>query len=414
MKYRIIFFISAIFLVTNFTFGQVTATLTGPATICSGANATFTVTVLNPGVSTTYTWVINGNTQPATAVTFIPPYNTVPYGYTFTNGQLLQGDKIQCSVKVGATSYLSNTYTVNFTTTTPTAGINGITKLAYCTGETINFAASSSYATAASNYIWKLYKSGGFLETQFAASKSTLLQLPVSANVAAPNTFSPGDVLTVDVTDLAGMCLSSTTATGSFSSNIITITDYPIAKINEATPSGTLKIRAAAAQTLSTPLGYSYQWKKDGAAITPGGTANTYTTSLAGAYTVVVTSASCSTESSPLQITKNIPPAANAGLDRTTVLPTRDVALSGSGTDADGTIVSYAWRFVSGPTTPTLLDPTSAALSVSNLAIGDNIFGLVVTDTMAMYLLKIRRLFLPCTPPTTITGYEKQPYLPKA
>jgi hypothetical protein len=380
MRLRTILFISAILLMTGFAFGQVTATLTGPATICNGASPSFTVTVVNPGASTTYAWVINGNTQTATAVTLPSPYNTVPYSYTLANNLLSNGASIRCSVLVGGTSYLSNAYTVNFTTTTPTVSIGGVTKLAYCSGETINFTATSSYATAASNYIWKLYKSGGILETQFPSSKSNLFPLVVGANIASPNTFSPGDVLTVDVTDLSGTCLSPTTATKSLSSSIITINDYPTAVINEAIPSGTLKIFSTATQSLSTPLGYSYQWKKDGAAITPGGTANTYTTNLAGIYTVVVTSASCSTTSSPLQIIKNSMPVANAGLDKTIGLPTRDVVLTGSGTDTDGTIAAYAWRYVSGPATPTLSGASTATLSVSNLAGGSYVFALKVTD----------------------------------
>ena len=36
----------------------------------------------------------------------------------------------------------------------------------------------------------------------------------------------------------------------------------------------------------------------------------------------------------------NIPPVANAGVDQIITLPTNTVSLNGSGTDADGTIVS--------------------------------------------------------------------------
>ena len=50
--------------------------------------------------------------------------------------------------------------------------------------------------------------------------------------------------------------------------------------------------------------------------------------------------------SGPLQ---NIPPVANAGVDNTITLPANSVTLSGSGTDADGTVVSYSWAKISGP-----------------------------------------------------------------
>ena len=53
-------------------------------------------------------------------------------------------------------------------------------------------------------------------------------------------------------------------------------------------------------------------------------------------------------------VTSNQPPTANAGNNITMTLPTNSATLSGSGTDADGTIASYAWTRVSGPTTFTL------------------------------------------------------------
>jgi len=40
------------------------------------------------------------------------------------------------------------------------------------------------------------------------------------------------------------------------------------------------------------------------------------------------------------------PPVANAGADQTIVLPVDSAELSGSGTDADGRIVSYQWNII--------------------------------------------------------------------
>ena len=45
----------------------------------------------------------------------------------------------------------------------------------------------------------------------------------------------------------------------------------------------------------------------------------------------------------------NQTPIAYAGSNQTITLPTNTVALSGSGTDADGTIVSYEWTKKAGP-----------------------------------------------------------------
>jgi hypothetical protein len=45
----------------------------------------------------------------------------------------------------------------------------------------------------------------------------------------------------------------------------------------------------------------------------------------------------------------NKTPSVNAGNDQTVTLPVNSVALTGSGSDSDGTISSYLWTKVSGP-----------------------------------------------------------------
>ncbi|MCE9670904.1 discoidin domain-containing protein [Myxococcus stipitatus] len=75
----------------------------------------------------------------------------------------------------------------------------------------------------------------------------------------------------------------------------------------------------------------------------------------------------------------NQPPVANAGADQSITLPTSSLTLAGSATDADGTITSYAWTQVSGPTA-TLSNASTATLSVSGLVAGTFVFRLTVTD----------------------------------
>ncbi len=75
----------------------------------------------------------------------------------------------------------------------------------------------------------------------------------------------------------------------------------------------------------------------------------------------------------------NIPPVANAGPDQSVTLPTNSVTLSGSGTDADGTVVAYSWKQLSGPVDK--LTSTNTAISVlDNLLEGVYTFELTVTD----------------------------------
>jgi hypothetical protein len=75
----------------------------------------------------------------------------------------------------------------------------------------------------------------------------------------------------------------------------------------------------------------------------------------------------------------NILPVANAGADKTITLPANSVTITGSGTDADGTIASYAWTKVSGGAA-TLSGTATTTLSVSGLVQGAYVFRLTVTD----------------------------------
>src|SRR5690606_10940209 len=76
----------------------------------------------------------------------------------------------------------------------------------------------------------------------------------------------------------------------------------------------------------------------------------------------------------------NQPPVASAGPDITLTLPDNSATLNGSGTDADGTIVSYHWDLLAGPATITLSDVDQAVLDVSDLEAGTYSFELVIAD----------------------------------
>lgn len=72
-------------------------------------------------------------------------------------------------------------------------------------------------------------------------------------------------------------------------------------------------------------------------------------------------------------------PVANAGADINLIYPTNSVTINGSGSDADGSIVSYAWTKQSGGAA-TLTNATNATLQLSGLAKGTYIFRLTVKD----------------------------------
>ena len=76
---------------------------------------------------------------------------------------------------------------------------------------------------------------------------------------------------------------------------------------------------------------------------------------------------------------KKIPPVANAGDDLRSQ-PGKTIILNGSGTDADGNIVSYEWRKVSGNDSYNILSPSAAITEVNKLTAGEYEFELTVMD----------------------------------
>ena len=78
--------------------------------------------------------------------------------------------------------------------------------------------------------------------------------------------------------------------------------------------------------------------------------------------------------------TQNQSPTANAGNDQTVTLPSNTVSLSGRGADVDGSIVSYNWSKLSGPSAGSIDNSSSASTSVSGLIQGIYQFVLQVTD----------------------------------
>jgi hypothetical protein len=76
----------------------------------------------------------------------------------------------------------------------------------------------------------------------------------------------------------------------------------------------------------------------------------------------------------------NQAPVANAGANQTITLPVNSVTLTGSGTDNDGTIVSYKWAKTAGPSSFTFSNANAATTTVSGLVEGVYTFELTVTD----------------------------------
>ena len=77
----------------------------------------------------------------------------------------------------------------------------------------------------------------------------------------------------------------------------------------------------------------------------------------------------------------NQPPVADAGTDIEITLPVNSITLDGSGTDSDGSIVSYEWsQDINNPSSASISDPTIADPELSGLIEGTYTFILTVTD----------------------------------
>lgn len=144
--------------------------------------------------------------------------------------------------------------------------------------------------------------------------------------------------------------------------------------------------------TASDPDGSitKYLWTKSGGGtISSPNAATTNVTGLtAGTYvfTLTVTDNGGATASDNVMVMvnpappNNQSPVANAGTDKALILPNNSIDITGTGSDADGTVAAYVWTKVAGPSTFTLANSNTATVKVSNLVAGLYTFRLTVTD----------------------------------
>jgi len=78
----------------------------------------------------------------------------------------------------------------------------------------------------------------------------------------------------------------------------------------------------------------------------------------------------------------NHPPIASAGADKYLYLPDNTIALDASASrDPDNDIISFIWKYISGPASYTIMDSSAKQTSVTNLIAGEYDFGITITDT---------------------------------
>jgi hypothetical protein len=139
-------------------------------------------------------------------------------------------------------------------------------------------------------------------------------------------------------------------------------------------PDNTVSLTGSATDSDGTISTYAWTKVSGGAATMTNANTNKVSLSglVAGAYIfrLTVTDNAGGTHYDDASVIVNVPPAANAGADQIMKLPAGTGTLTGSASDTDGTIASYAWSQVSGGTA-TLSGSNTPTLSLSSLALGN-------------------------------------------
>ncbi|MDH7462295.1 PKD domain-containing protein [Chitinophagaceae bacterium 26-R-25] len=135
-------------------------------------------------------------------------------------------------------------------------------------------------------------------------------------------------------------------------------------------------------------------------------------------YEWMLTLSRANNGATPPAVPANVLPVANAGAAQAITLPTSTVTLNGSGsTDSDGTIASYSWTKVSGPSVGVITSPSSATTTVTGLIAGTYVFQLTVTDnsggtSSANVTISVNSASIVNVPPTAVAGANQAITLP--
>jgi hypothetical protein len=232
-----------------------------------------------------------------------------------------------------------------------------------------------------------------------SATLSSSTGSSISASVTSAGTY----VFKVTVTDNAGATDSDyvrvvigSSSTGSTTTNAAPVAKAP-ADVTLILPASTAVLQGGATDSDGTIRSYSWSKLSGPSASLSGVTSSRLTAYnlVAGTYVfrltvrdddgaadiddVVVT-----VKSSTTTTTTNKVPVAYAGSDIKLYLPASTATIYGKATDSDGTIASYSWKKLSGPSAR-LSGVTSSKLVAWDLVAGSYVFRLTVKDNKGAY-----------------------------
>jgi len=381
--------------------GNATVTVTvkpvvpGSPVVSAGSNQTITlptnsVTLAGSGSETngtivSYAWTQTGGpTSPA--VTF-----GSSSAATTTVSNLQQGTytfQLKITDALGITATATVTVTVNPAPAGPPSANAGSNQTITLPTNSVTLKGSGSETNGSIvSYAW----------TQVSPTSPTAsIGTPSSAATTVSNLQQGTYTFKLTVTDNSGVTASATVT--------VTVNPAPVvpgppvasagADQTITLPTNSVTLTGSGSETNGTIV--SYAWKQTGGPTSPAvsfGSSSAATTTVGnlqqGTYTfqLTVTDNSGVTATDNVNVTVNAAPVtpgspvANAGSNQTITLPTNSVTLKGTGSETNGSIVSFAWaQLAGGPGTATISAPTSATTTVSNLQQGTYTFQLTVTD----------------------------------
>jgi len=337
---------------------------TNQTSICSGTNVTFTASPTNGGTAPTYQWSKNGTAiSGATSANYST--STIANNDNFT---VVLTSNMNCATPATATS-AQVTMTVT-PTVAPTVTVS-TNQTSICSGTNVTFTASPTNGGTAPTYQWS--KNGTAISGATSATYSTAaianndkftVVLTSNANCASPTTATSAQVTMTVTPTVAPTVTASTNQTSICSGTNVTFTASP-------TNGGT------------SP---TYQWSKNGSAISGAASATYSTSAIANndKFTVVLTSnANCASPATAtsgqvtMTVTPTVTPIVTASASQTSICSGTSVTFTASPTNG-GTTPTYQWS----KNGTAISGATSATYATSTIANNDK-FSVVLTSNQA-------------------------------